>query len=143
MEVQPMKVVESYSALTICSDLTLEQIMQAKKFAPDALTLFEKGEGKKIPVFKLMYSVFDDARIDEFGIVLNKFDGEHKLYGTMLCVGPCNDDNRSAEVQKQEILDSFAKQLVMLKQIEDQVTAILEEKADLIESIEDCVEVQA
>ena len=138
-----MKVVKSYSALTICSDLTIEQIMQAKKFAPDALTLFEKIEGKKIPVFKLMYSVFDDARIDEFGIVLNKFDGEHKLYGTMLCVGPCNDDNRSAEVQKQEILDSFAKQLVMLKQIEDQVTAILEEKADLIESIEDCVEVQA
>ena len=90
-----------------------------------------------------MYSVFDDARIDEFGIVLNKFDGEHKLYGTMLCIGPCNDDNRSAEVQKQEILDSFAKQLVMLKQIEDQVTTILEEKADLIESIEDCVEVQA
>ena len=138
-----MKVVKSYSALTICSDLTTEQIMQAKKFAPDALTLFEKVEGKKIPVFKLMYSVFDDARIDEFGIVLNKFDGEHKLYGTMLCVGPCNDDNRSAEVQKQEILDNFAKQLVMLKQIEDQVTAILEEKADLIESIEDCVEVQA
>ena len=138
-----MKVVKSYSALTICSDLTIEQIMQAKKFAPDALTLFEKVEGKKIPVFKLMYSVFDDARIDEFGIVLNKFDGEHKLYGTMLCIGPCNDDNRSAEVQKQEILDNFAKQLVMLKQIEDQVTAILEEKADLIESIEDCVEVQA
>lgn len=138
-----MKVVKSYSALTICSDLTIEQIMQAKKFAPDALTLFEKVEGKKVPVFKLMYSVFDDARIDEFGIVLNKFDSEHKLYGTMLCVGPCNDDNRSAEVQKQEILDSFAKQLVMLKQIEDQVTAILEEKADLIESIEDCVEVQA
>ena len=138
-----MKVVKSYSALTICSDLTIEQIMQAKKFAPDALTLFEKVEGKKIPVFKLMYSVFDDARIDEFGIVLNKFDGEHKLYGTMLCVGPCHDDNRSAEVQKQEILDNFAKQLVMLKQIEDQVTAILEEKADLIESIEDCVEVQA
>ena len=138
-----MKVVKSYSALTICSDLTIEQIMQAKKFAPDALTLFEKVEGKKVPVFKLLYSVFDDARIDEFGIVLNKFDGEHKLYGTMLCVGPCNDDNRSAEVQKQEILDSFAKQLVMLKQIEDQVTAILEEKADLIESIEDCVEVQA
>ena len=143
MEVQPMKVVKSYSALTICSDLTIEQIKQAKKFAPDALTLFEKVEGKKIPVFKLMYSVFDDARIDEFGIVLNKFDGEHKLYGTMLCVGPCHDDNRSAEVQKQEILDNFAKQLVMLKQIEDQVTAILEEKADLIESIEDCVEVQA
>lgn len=138
-----MKVVKSYSALTICSDLTLEQIMQAKKFAPEALTLFEKVEGKKIPVFKLMYSVFDDARIDEFGIVLNKFDSEHKLYGTMLCVDPCHDDNRSAEVQKQEILDNFAKQLVMLKQIEDQVTAILEEKADLIESIEDCVEVQA
>ena len=143
MEVQPMKVVKSYSALTICSDLTIEQIKQAKEFAPEALTLFEKVDGKKIPVFKLMYSVFDDARIDEFGIVLNKFDSEHKLYGTMLCVGPCNDDNRSAEVQKQEILDSFAKQLVMLKQIEDQVTAILEEKADLIESIEDCVEVQA
>lgn len=138
-----MKVVKSYSALTICSDLTIEQITQAKKFAPEALTLFEKVEGKKIPVFKLMYSVFDDARIDEFGIVLNKFDSEHKMYGTMLCVGPCNDDNRSAEVQKQEILDNFAKQLVMLKQIEDQVTAILEEKADLIESIEDCVEVQA
>ena len=138
-----MKVVKSYSALTICSDLTIEQIMQAKKFAPEALTLFEKVEGKKIPVFKLMYSIFDDARIDEFGIVLNKFDGEHKLYGTMLCVDPCSDDNRSAEVQKQEILDNFAKQLVMLKQIEDQVTAILEEKADLIESIEDCVEVQA
>ena len=138
-----MKVVKSYSALTICSDLTIEQIEQAQKFAPEALTLFEKVDGKKVPVFKLMYSVFDDARIDEFGIVLNKFDGEHKLYGTMLCVGPCNDDNRSAEVQKQEILDSFAKQLVMLKQIEDQITAILEEKADLIESIEDCVEVQA
>lgn len=138
-----MKVVKSYSALTICSDLTIEQIKQAKEFAPEALTLFEKVDGKKIPVFKLMYSVFDDARIDEFGIVLNKFDSEHKLYGTMLCVGPCNDDNRSAEVQKQEILDRFAKQLVMLKQIEDQVTAILEEKADLIESIEDCVEVQA
>ena len=138
-----MKVVKSYSALTICSDLTIEQIKQAKEFAPEALTLFEKVDGKKIPVFKLMYSVFDDARIDEFGIVLNKFDSEHKLYGTMLCIGPCSDDNRSAEVQKQEILDRFAKQLVMLKQIEDQVTAILEEKADLIESIEDCVEVQA
>lgn len=138
-----MKVVKSYSALTICSDLTIEQIEQAQKYAPEALTLFEKIEGKKIPVFKLVYSIFDDARIDELGIVLNKFDSEHKLYGTMLCVGPCRDDNRSAEVQKQEILDRFAKQLVMLKQIEDQVTAILEEKADLIESIEDCVEVQA
>ena len=138
-----MKVVKSYSALTICSDLTVEQIEQAQKFAPEALTLFEKVDGKKIPVFKLMFSIFDDARIDEFGIVLNKFDNEHKMYGTMLCGGPCHADNRSAEVQKQEILNKFAKELVMLKQIEDQVTAILEEKADLIESIEDCVEVQA
>ena len=138
-----MKVVKSYSALTICSDLTVEQIAQAQKFAPEALTLFEKVEGKKIPVFKLVYSIFDDAKINEFGIILNKFDNEHKLYGTMLCGGPCCEDNRSAEVQKQEILDKFAKQLVMLKQIEEQVTAILEEKADLIESIEDCVEVQA
>lgn len=138
-----MKVVKSYSALTICSDLTVEQIEQAQKFAPEALTLFEKVDGKKIPVFKLVFSIFDDARIDEFGIVLNKFDNEHKMYGTMLCGGPCHADNRSAEVQKQEILNKFAKELVMLKQIEDQVTAILEEKADLIESIEDCVEVQA
>lgn len=138
-----MKVVKSYSALTICSDLTIEQIEQAKKFAPEALTLFEKVDGKKVPVFKLVCAPFEDASLDEFGIVLNKFDSEHKMYGTMLCVDPCHDDNRSAEVQKQEILDNFAKQLVMLKQIEDQVTAILEEKADLIESIEDCVEVQA
>ena len=143
MEVQPMKVVKSYSALTICSDLTIEQIEQAQKFAPEALTLFEKVDGKKVPIFKLVCAPFEDASLDEFGIVLNKFDNEHKMYGTMLCVDPCHDDNRSAEVQKQEILDSFAKQLVMLKQIEDQVTAILEEKADLIESIEDCVEVQA
>lgn len=138
-----MKVVKSYSALTICSDLTIEQIEQAQKFAPEALTLFEKVDGKKIPVFKLVCAPFEDASLDEFGIVLNKFDSEHKLYGTMLCVDPCCDDNRSAEVQKQEILDNFAKQLVMLKQIEDQVTVALEEKADLIESIEDCVEVQA
>lgn len=138
-----MKVVKSYSALTICSDLTIEQIEQAQKFAPEALTLFEKIDGKKVPVFKLVCAPFEDASLDEFGIVLNKFDSEHKMYGTMLCVDPCHDDNRSAEVQKQEILDNFAKQLVMLKQIEDQVTAILEEKADLIESIEDCVEVQA
>ena len=138
-----MKVVKSYSALTICSDLTIEQIEQAQKFAPEALTLFEKVDGKKVPVFKLVCALFEDARIDEFGIVLNKFDSEHKMYGTMLCVDPCHNDNRSAEVQKQEILNNFAKQLVMLKQIEDQVTAILEEKADLIESIEDCVEVQA
>ena len=143
MEVQPMKVVKSYSALTICSDLTIEQIEQAQKFAPEALTLFEKVDGKKVPIFKLVCAPFEDASLDEFGIVLNKFDNEHKMYGTMLCVDPCHDDNRSAEVQKQEILDNFAKQLVMLKQIEDQVTAILEEKADLIESIEDCVEVQA
>lgn len=138
-----MKVVKSYSALTICSDLTIEQIKQAQKFAPEALTLFEKVDGKKVPVFKLVCAPFEDASLDEFGIVLNKFDSAHKMYGTMLCVDPCHDDNRSAEVQKQEILDNFAKQLVMLKQIEDQVTAILEEKADLIESIEDCVEVQA
>ena len=138
-----MKVVKSYSALTICSDLTIEQIEQAKKYAPEALTLFEKVDGKKVPVFKLVCAPFEDASLDEFGIVLNKFDSEHKMYGTMLCVDPCHDDNRSAEVQKQEILDNFAKQLVMLKQIEDQVTAILEEKADLIESIEDCVEIQA
>ena len=138
-----MKVVKSYSALTICSDLTIEQIEQAQKFAPEALTLFEKVDGKKVPVFKLVCAPFEDASLDEFGIVLNKFDSEHKMYGTILCVDPCHDDNRSAEVQKQEILDNFAKQLVMLKQIEDQVTAILEEKADLIESIEDCVEVQA
>lgn len=138
-----MKVVKSYSALTICSDLTIEQIEQAQKFAPEALTLFEKVDGKKIPIFKLVCAPFEDASLDEFGIILNKFDSEHKMYGTMLCVDPCSDDNRSAEVQKQEILDNFAKQLVMLKQIEDQVTAILEEKADLIESIEDCVEVQA
>lgn len=138
-----MKVVKSYSALTICSDLTIEQIEQAQKFAPEALTLFEKVDGKKVPVFKLVCAPFEDASLDEFGIVLNKFDSEHKMYGTMLCVDPCHDDNRSAEVQKQEILDNFAKQLVMLKQIEDQITAILEEKADLIESIEDCVEVQA
>ena len=138
-----MKVVKSYSALTICSDLTIEQIEQAQKFAPEALTLFEKVDGKKVPVFKLICAPFEDASLDEFGIILNKFDNEHKMYGTMLCVDPCHDDNRSAEVQKQEILDNFAKQLVMLKQIEDQVTAILEEKADLIESIEDCVEVQA
>lgn len=31
-----MKVVKSYSALTICSDLTIEQIEQAQKFAPEA-----------------------------------------------------------------------------------------------------------
>lgn len=138
-----MKVVKSYSALTICSDLTVEQIQQAEKFAPEALTLFEKVENKKIPVFKLMFDRWGAAELSEFGISFNAFNEDHKVYATLLCSGVANDDNRSAERQKQEILECFAKQLVQLKQIEEQVVAALAAKAELIASVEDCVEVQA
>ena len=138
-----MKVVKSYSALTICSDLTVEQIQQAEKFAPEALTLFEKVESKKIPVFKLKFDRWVDPELSEFGISFNAFNEDHKVYATLLCSGVANDDNRSAEHQKQEILECFAKQLVQLKQIEEQVIAALAAKAELIASVEDCVEVQA
>ena len=138
-----MKVVKSYSALTICSDLTVEQIKQAEKFAPEALTLFEKVESKKIPVFKLKFDRWADPELSEFGISFNAFNEDHKVYATLLCSGVANDDNRSAEHQKQEILECFAKQLVQLKQIEEQVIAALAAKAELIASVEDCVEVQA
>ena len=130
-----MKVVKSYSALTICSDLTVEQVQQAEKFAPEALTLFEKVESKKIPVFKLKFDRWDNPELSEFGISFNAYNEDHKLYAS--------DDNRSAERQKQEILECFAKQLVQLKQIEEQVVAALAAKAELIASVEDCVEVQA
>ena len=135
-----MKVVKSYSALTICSDLTVEQIQQAEKFAPEALTLFEKVE---IPVFKLKFDRWADPELSEFGISFNAFNEDHKVYATLLCGGVANDENRSAEHQKQEILECFAKQLVQLKQIEEQVVAALAAKAELIASVEDCVEVQA
>ena len=138
-----MKVVKSYSALTICSDLTVEQVQQAEKFAPEALTLFEKVENKKIPVFKIKFEPWASAELSEFGISFNAFNEDHKLYATLLCSGVANDDNRSAEHQKQEILECFAKQLVQLKQIEEQVIAALAAKAELIASVEDCVEVQA
>lgn len=138
-----MKVVKSYSALTICSDLTVEQIQQAEKFAPEALTLFEKVESKKIPVFKLKFDRWAGPELSEFGISFNAFNEDHKVYATLLCSGVANDDNRSAEHQKQEILECFAKQLVQLKQIEEQVIAALAAKAELIASVEDCVEVQA
>ena len=138
-----MKVVKSYSALTICSDLTVEQIQQAEKFAPEALTLFEKVENKKIPVFKIKFEPWASAELSEFGISFNAYNEDHKLYATLLCSGVASDDNRSAEHQKQEILECFAKQLVQLKQIEEQVVAALAAKAELIASVEDCVEVQA
>lgn len=138
-----MKVVKSYSALTICSDLTVEQIQRAEKFAPEALTLFEKVESKKIPVFKLKFDRWADPELSEFGISFNAFNEDHKVYATLLCSGVASDDNRSAERQKQEILECFAKQLVQLKQIEEQVVAALAAKAELIASVEDCVEVQA
>ena len=138
-----MKVVKSYSALTICSDLTVEQIQQAEKFAPEALTLFEKVENKKIPVFKLKFDRWSEPELSEFGISFNAYNEDHKLYATLLCSGVASDDNRSAEHQKQEILECFAKQLVQLKQIEEQVVAALAAKAELIASVEDCVEVQA
>ena len=138
-----MKVVKSYSALTICSDLTIEQIQQAEKFAPEALTLFEKVENKKIPVFKLKFDRWDAPELSEFGISFNAFDENHKLYATILCKGVASDENRSAEHQKQEILECCAKPLVQLKQIEEQVIAALAAKAELIASVEDCVEVQA
>ena len=138
-----MKVVKSYSALTICSDLTVEQIQQAEKFAPEALTLFEKVENKKIPVFKIKFEPWANAELSEFGISFNAFNEDHKLYTTLLCGGVANDENRSAERQKQEILECFTKQLVQLKQIEEQVIAALAAKAELIASVEDCVEVQA
>ena len=138
-----MKVVKSYSALTICSDLTVEQVQQAEKFAPEALTLFEKVENKKIPVFKLKFDRWAGPELSKFGISFNAYNEDHKLYATLLCSGVASDDNRSAEHQKQEILERFAKQLVQLKQIEEQVIAALAAKAELIASVEDCVEVQA
>ena len=138
-----MKVVKSYSALTICSDLTVEQVQQAEKFAPEALTLFEKVENKKIPVFKLKFDRWAGPELSEFGISFNAYNEDHKLYATLLCSGVASDENRSAEHQKQEILECFAKQLVQLKQIEEQVVAALAAKAELIASVEDCVEVQA
>ena len=138
-----MKVVKSYSALTICSDLTVEQVQQAEKFAPEALTLFEKVENKKIPVFKLKFDRWAGPELSEFGISFNAYNEDHKLYATLLCSGVASDENRSAEHQKQEILECFAKQLVQLKQIEEQVIAALAAKAELIASVEDCVEVQA
>ena len=138
-----MKVVKSYSALTICSDLTVEQIQQAEKFAPEALTLFEKVENKKIPVFKIKFEPWASAELSEFGISFNAFNEDHTLYATLLRGGVASDANRSAEHQKQEILECFAKQLVQLKQIEEQVIAALAAKAELIASVEDCVEVQA
>ena len=94
-------------------------------------------------MFKIKFEPWADAELSEFGISFNAFNEEHKLYATLLCGGVANDENRSAEHQKQEILECFAKQLVQLKQIEEQVITAHAAKAELIASVEDCVEVQA
>ena len=107
-----MKVVKSYAALTICSDLTVEQIQQAENFAPEALTLFEKVENKKIPVFKLKFDRWSDAELSAFGISFNAYNEDHKVYATLMCGGVASDENRATEHQKQQILECFAKQLV-------------------------------
>ena len=137
-----MKVIKSYSALTIVTDITVEAFKQAKKFAPEALTLYvQKGEDK-FPVYTLMYNPKAPASVDKFGISFNAYTEDRKLYATIMCTEPANDKNRSAEIQKQQILEQMAGDMASIKLIEEQVAAALAAKEELIASVEDAVEIQ-
>ena len=59
-----------------------------------------------------------------------------------MCTEPANDKNRSAEVQKQQILEQMAGDMASIKLIEEQVAAALAAKEELIASVEDAVEIQ-
>lgn len=134
-----MKITLVQDAIIVVSDLTKEQFCKAKKFCPDALTLYKKDEDSKSkePVCSIM--VGEDGSMNANGIIFDSVTDEGKLCLTLAgATGMCS--GITAAEKKNIIVEEYSSLILNVNELEAQVLSVLEAKANEIETALNSVE---
>ena len=123
-----MKITLVQDAIIVVSNLTKEQFCKAKKFCPEALTLYKKNEETKTkePVCSIM--VGEDGSMNANGVIFDSVTDEGKLCLTLAsATGMCSGITAA---EKQNIIaEEYASLILNVNELEDQVLSTLEAKA--------------
>lgn len=134
-----MKITLVQDAIIVVSDLTKEQFCKAKKFCPEALTLYKKNEDTKTkePVCAIM--VGEDGSMNANGVIFDSVTDEGKLCLTLAgATGMCADIT-AAEKQK-IVAEEYSSLILNVNELEAQVLSTLTAKANEIETALNSVE---
>jgi len=118
------------TAVVITSEITKEQIQQAKNFLPEALYLMDEN---KVPSFVI--DVASKGSISKFGINFDSFDENEKAQVTLPM------PKSSVAKRKVYIKEQYGMALVNLKKLETQVVSKLASVQGTIDSALEGMEV--
>ena len=107
-----MKLINTFDAITISTNITAEQLSKAEKYAPESLILVED----KQPIFAI--NVAGKGSVNKNGIVFDGVSRDGTLYVTMTNEAISGMSEEDAHAMLEE---NFGMVLFRLKQVEDQV----------------------
>lgn len=128
------KYVINGEAFVVTSSKTLEEIQSVEKYAPKALSLFEKDEdtGCRVEVFRVATAAKGKGGLNEFGAVFatEARDGSGCACATILLPDGVSD-------AKQFVKDNYGAAIVKLEQVEQQIGEALAKVAEDMAALEE------
>ena len=127
-------------SIVFISSLTREELARAKKFVPEACTLYNVDENskKKTPVCSIAYA--EDGSVSENGIVFDSVTDNGFMCKTLVAtVG--NDPAISTETKVKTLSEEFASLILKMNDLEKQIKKALEDNAAKINAAKDSISV--
>jgi hypothetical protein len=135
-----MKIKVVQDSVIFISGLTIEELEDAKRFAPESLTLYKKEDDseKKAPVCGIAYA--DAGSVTEHGVVYDSTTDDGFLCKTILCIEGNHPHCTSAD-KKKCVSEQYASLVLNMNDLEKQIKAALKSKAEDIAIASKSVEV--
>jgi hypothetical protein len=137
-----MKIKVVQDSVIFISELTMEELEKATRFASESLTLYKKEDDskKKTPVCGVAYA--DVGSVTERGIVYDSTTDDGFLCTTILC-SEGNRPHCTIADKKNCISEQYASLVLNMNDLEKQVKAALKSKAEDITIASKSVEVMS
>jgi hypothetical protein len=135
-----MKIKVVQDSVIFISELTMEELEKAMKFAPESTTLYAKREDgkKKEPICAVAYA--DEGSVTNNGVIFDSTTDEGKLCTTILC-SEGTYPHCTTEEKKKCVSEQFACIILKMNELEKQIKEALEAKKADIKKASESVEV--
>ena len=135
-----MKIKLVQDSIIFISALKQEELFEAKRFCPDACTLYVKDENSKksTPVCAIAYA--DEGSITDNGIVFDSTTNAGYMCKTLVA-GQGFDHPVETEDKVKAISETFAGLILKMNELEEQIKAALADNAAKIAAAKTSIEV--
>jgi hypothetical protein len=135
-----MKIKLVQDSIVFISAIKLEELMEAKRFVPEACTLTVRDEESKKakPVCAIAYA--DEGSVCDNGIVFDSTTDDGFMCKTLLA-SQGTDEHLTAEERVKLVSENFAGLILKMNELEEQIKAAIEDNAAKIAAAKQSVEV--